>query len=280
MKKFIVLIALFSIFNTDLKAQVNYDQIYGYDTLFYNCYFGSDPTAFPYLIVVDTGSIVLNSDTIRLGDMHESVNVGIPNTVLWVDSNGILKLSEADSIPLSYNQIVNAIGFTPLNVESDSLITNEGSLTVSAGTGSTSIINSNTSGSTGVTLAAGTGMTISESSNTITLASTAGTSIGAPSAGNSFTMGTAFQPNASSPCMIVVNCSLSGILGLLETITIQISSTQTGTYTTVATESLLIAVLGITVDRAIGTIPVPAGYWVKVNRSGSAATGTYTVFNL
>lgn len=55
--------------------------------------------------------------------------------------------------------------------EVDGSITNEGSLTVAAGTGTTSIINSNTSGQTGVTLTAGTGMTISETGNVITLAS-------------------------------------------------------------------------------------------------------------
>ncbi len=51
----------------------------------------------------------------------------------------------------------------------DASLSNEGSLTVSAGSGTTSIINSNTSGSTGVTLSASTGLTISETGNTITL---------------------------------------------------------------------------------------------------------------
>lgn len=64
-----------------------------------------------------------------------------------------------------------------LTSEVDGSISNEGSLTVGAGTGTTSIINSNTSGSTGVTLAvAGTGIAISESGNTITLTGSALTS--------------------------------------------------------------------------------------------------------
>jgi hypothetical protein len=46
-------------------------------------------------------------------------------------------------------------------------------LTVGAGTSTTSIINSNTSGSTGVTLSASTGLSISESGNVITLTNTA-----------------------------------------------------------------------------------------------------------
>lgn len=51
----------------------------------------------------------------------------------------------------------------------DDSATNEGSLTVGAGTGTTSLINSNTSGSTAVTIEAGTGIGISESGSTITL---------------------------------------------------------------------------------------------------------------
>lgn len=51
----------------------------------------------------------------------------------------------------------------------DGSVSNEGSLTVTAGAANTSVIHSNTSGSTDVTLSAGTGMAISESGNTITL---------------------------------------------------------------------------------------------------------------
>jgi hypothetical protein len=62
-----------------------------------------------------------------------------------------------------------------LTAEVDGSITNEGSLTVGAGTATTSIINSNTSGSTGVTIeVAGTGLSISESGNTITLTGSGG----------------------------------------------------------------------------------------------------------
>jgi len=51
----------------------------------------------------------------------------------------------------------------------DGSVTNEGSLTVLAGSGTTSIIQSNTSGSTDVTVTAGTGLSISETGNNITL---------------------------------------------------------------------------------------------------------------
>lgn len=53
--------------------------------------------------------------------------------------------------------------------ETDGSVSNEGSLTVDAGTSTTSVINSNTSGQTAVTLSAGSGISISESGNTITI---------------------------------------------------------------------------------------------------------------
>jgi hypothetical protein len=61
-----------------------------------------------------------------------------------------------------------------LTSEVDGSVTNEGSLTVAAGTATTSIINSNTSGSTGVTIEAGSGISVSETGNTITIAATGG----------------------------------------------------------------------------------------------------------
>jgi hypothetical protein len=60
-----------------------------------------------------------------------------------------------------------------LSAEVDGSVTNEGSLSVTTGTGTTSVINSNTSGSAAVTLEASTGLSIGEAGNTITLTNTA-----------------------------------------------------------------------------------------------------------
>ena len=64
--------------------------------------------------------------------------------------------------------------FTITGTEVDGSVTNEGSLSVAAGTSTTSVINSNTSGSTGVTLSAGSNITLSENTGTgtITIAAT------------------------------------------------------------------------------------------------------------
>lgn len=61
-----------------------------------------------------------------------------------------------------------------LETEVDGSVSNEGSLTVKSGTSATSIISSNTSGSTDVTLTAGSNITLSESGNNITIAASGG----------------------------------------------------------------------------------------------------------
>lgn len=109
---------------------------------------------------------------------------------------------------------------------------------------------------------------------------TASPSINNPTTGTSITMGTAFQPRSTGPCWIAINGSLTGVLGLNETIAVSMSSTSGGTYTTVTTDVLLIGLLGLTLDRTVSSIPVPSGWWVKVTRSGTASNATYTKWDL
>jgi hypothetical protein len=67
--------------------------------------------------------------------------------------------------------------FTVTSTEVDGSVSNEGTLGVSAGTGTTAIITSNTSGATGVTVSAGTGIGVTESTSsnggTITITNSA-----------------------------------------------------------------------------------------------------------
>jgi hypothetical protein len=99
-------------------------------------------------------------------DSHSNVTI-ISNT-----SGEILKWNGSAWI----NNTLAEAGIQPagsyLTSEVDGSVSNEGSLTVGAGTGTTSIINSNTSGSTGVTITAGTGLSIAEAGNVITLTNT------------------------------------------------------------------------------------------------------------
>lgn len=81
---------------------------------------------------------------------------------------------------------------TDLFSEVDGSISNEGSLTVLAGTGATSIISSNTSGSTSVTIQGGTGIGMTELGNTIGITNTGDTN-----AGDDLTTSTTFGGDVS-----------------------------------------------------------------------------------
>jgi len=110
------------------------------------------------------------------GDSWELIGGGTDLTFSGTSSPVTLNSSTGTDVTFTAGGI-NSFSATGTNItitatEVDGSTTNEGSLTVGAGTGTTSIINSNTSGSTGVTLTAGTGLSISEVGNVITLANT------------------------------------------------------------------------------------------------------------
>lgn len=119
--------------------------------------FGADEGKFR---LYDNSTIRINPDDANWYDLP---NVdGSANQYLKTDGAGTTSFST-----IAYSEISG----TPTLNDNDA--TNEGSLTVGAGTATTSVISSNTSGSTDVTLEAGTGITLAEASNTITISSTA-----------------------------------------------------------------------------------------------------------
>lgn len=92
-------------------------------------------------------------------------------------------VSDADADPTNELQSWNTLPGIPADFadntdnvnDADANPSNEGSLSVSAGTATNAIINSNTSGSVGVTIAVGNGLGINETGNTITLTNTGDT---------------------------------------------------------------------------------------------------------
>ena len=173
---------------------------------------------------------------------------------------------------------INTVGtagstITITGTEVDGSISNEGSLTVGAGSGTTSIINSNTSGSTGVTITAGTGLTISETGNVITLANSApdqtvsitnGGGISVSGTYPSFTLTATDQSATNEAQTLSVSGTTSGILSLNA-----ISGVGGGTAT-------IAAGTGITVGQSGGTItitnssPATAGWLLDGNTIGAA----------
>jgi hypothetical protein len=109
-------------------------------------------------VTVNTGTGLSGGGNVALGGTLNLTNTAPDQTVVLNNGSGI---SATGTYP----------NFTIANT-GDLSNTNEGSLTVGVGTASTSLINSNTSGSTPVTLQAGSNISLTESGNTITIAST------------------------------------------------------------------------------------------------------------
>ena len=98
---------------------------------------------------------------------------GSPGLMTWDTITDAVRYvtpyTAGSNITISANNVVAA------TADGDGSSTNEGSLLVLAGTATTSVVTSNTLGSTGVTFTAGSGLSITESGNVITLANTGDT---------------------------------------------------------------------------------------------------------
>lgn len=120
-----------------------------------------------------SGSITfaVGDDVIHNGSVWQKFSVSISESDPVFVASDVYNITTADSTnwstAYSWGNHASA-GY--LTAEVDGSVTNEGSLTVGAGTATTSVINSNTSGSTPVTLSVdGTNLGISEVGNTISL---------------------------------------------------------------------------------------------------------------
>ena len=174
--------------------------------------------------------------------------------------------------------------FTITGTEVDGNISNEGSLTVGAGSGTTSIINSNTSGSTGVTLSASTGLSISESGNVITLTNTA------PDQTVSLTGAGITNITGTYPNFTITSTEVDGsTTNELQTISVSANTTTLsnsggsmtiagGGINTVGTAGSTITITGTEVDGSIsneGSLTVGAGSGTTsiINSNTSGSTG-------
>ena len=96
---------------------------------------------------------------------------GANTSVISSNTSGSTDVTLSVAGIISISETGNTITLT--GTEVDGSVTNEGSLTVGAGGANTSTISSNTSGSTDVTISGGSGITVTEVGNTITIAATA-----------------------------------------------------------------------------------------------------------
>ena len=138
--------------------------------------------------VANNGYLTTEVDGSITNELQTISTSGAAGNITLSDGGGTLNLNVNDADASTTNEIQNistsgaagnisiSSGSTlNLNVnDADASVSNEGSLTVGAGTASTSVISSNTSGSTDVTLTAGSNITLSETGNNITIAASGG----------------------------------------------------------------------------------------------------------
>ena len=143
---------------------------------------GAGPTSFDVDLSNGGGAVTFaegaNMDIQRVGNVLTFVSsAGGGSQTLSVASNTATLSGGGGSVEIAGAgiNVATTLGnkITVTGTEVDGLVTNEGSLTVGAGAANTSLLNSNTSGSTPITITAGTGLGISEVGNVITLTNTA-----------------------------------------------------------------------------------------------------------
>lgn len=94
---------------------------------------------------------------------------------------------------------------------------------------------------------------------------------GAPSP-QSFASGTAFQPSATRPVALTVFAAFTALLSIAATVTVTMSPTSGGTYTTVASSNITLSLGAITIGGSLGVVIVPIGYFVKITNTGGATS--------
>lgn len=236
------------------------------------------------IAATETDGSITNEGQLGVGAGGASSSTIISNTSgatgVTINVAGINAITETTSS--------NGGSITITATEVDGLTTNEGSLTVGAGTGSTSIINSNTSGSTGVTITAAGINTISEVGNVITLTATEVDGsisnegilgVGAGGANTATVTTTTSTGNA-------VTISGGGILAVTET-----TSANGGTITLTATEvdgsttNELQTVANtsdatshtVTLSNSGGSVKLAEGSNITLTTSGTSGDGVVTI---
>ena len=115
------------------------------------------------------GTLTIASSITDTDDQGLTIGGSGPTYTIDIDGGSSVTIAGGGITTLSESP-ANTLVIT--STEVDGSVSNEGSLTVAAGSSTTSVINSNTSGQTGVTIEAAGILTISESGNTITLTGT------------------------------------------------------------------------------------------------------------
>lgn len=86
--------------------------------------------------------------------------------------------------------------------------------------------------------------------------------------------GTAFRPCPNVTCMLTIMVILTTLVSVNVSVTISESPTQSGTYVTVANQSVPSTIL--TAWNQTVMAQVPSGYWIKVTISNFSLLSSYS----
>lgn len=231
-----------------------------------------------------TGNLYVYNHNLSVGSrwvlLSTSGNDGVITNLTFTGSGATRSYSVTRSIGSPINGTVN------IN-DADSLATNEGSLTVLAGTGTTSVIQSNTSGSTNVTLGVtGSGLSITESGNTITLQNTS------PDQPVSITAPTGISViGGSYPNFTITSTEVDGLItneGIIGVADVNATTKKITSNTNTATGVNVIAGTGMSIASSNntngGSITLTNSspdLTVVLNKAGLIdVTGTYPTFTI
>lgn len=232
------------------------------------------------------GSITITATEVDGSTTNEAWTIDGDDADTEVISTQTVKFAGAGIITTDY--VPGSDQLTITGTEVDGSITNEGSLTVGAGAANTSLINSNTSGSTAVTITAAGILTTAEAGNVITLTATEvdgsvsneGTlGVGAGGASSS-----TITTNTSGGNAVTIN--VAGINAITETTSanggsITITATEVDGSTTnelqTITNTSNATSHTVTLSNTGGSVQLVEGSNITLTTTGTGADGVVTI---
>jgi hypothetical protein len=277
MKKYLFLFASFVFCSLSFSQPIwNFTDGSDCDPGYDKCWTASEDdfmTEHVLMLLRDTSLFKIHVDSVVFNCVSQEVDHGTPESILWVDENGLLRRSDISQIAIGYEQIIDSLGFIPYNATNpSSYITMSGARTAisltTSGTSGTATYNN----STGVL-------------NIPNYSTSFGTSTFITAGGRNFNQ--AYQISASVVSTISVSvqvsCNLSLSGGQAGNVQLQISPNGSTGWQTVAqldASNTGTLTIGLNTTQTSGGQlyyeGIPAGYYWRVLTTNTTGTPTYT----
>ena len=232
------------------------------------------------------GTIVITATEVDGSTTNEAWTIDADDADTEVISNQTVKFQGGGITVTDYVPGTDVLTIT--STEVDGALTNEGSLTVGAGAANTSLINSNTSGSTAVTITAAGILTTAEAGNVITLTATevdgSVSNEGQLGVGAGGASSSTITTNTSGGNAVTIN--VAGINAITETTSanggsITITATEVDGSTTnelqTITNTSNATSHTVTLSNTGGSVQLAEGSNITLTTTGTGADGVVTI---